>query len=185
MIRKITLTDSEILMDYDDTDLYGPGVEMAIDELIAEYSSMVKKQIPRADQQSVWLAIRSLWIEKLLDVDMRLDSGTSVYGMSDTEEASKGNKLSSFNASGRKVSVSIPSKEDEINDSNNSDDDIETDEYFGALFNLKRNRFIHPDLYVALKSKLNSDDPAVVSQAKADIDRIKKIKMEGKRLYEE
>lgn len=157
MIRKITLTDSEILMDYDDTDLYGPGVEMAIDELIAEYSSMVKKQIPRADQQSVWLAIRSLWIEKLLDVDMRLDSGTSVYGTTD-EQMAKGGKTG---------------------------DDIETDEYFGALFNLKRNRFIHPDLYVALKSKLNSDDPEVVGQAKADIDRIKNIKMEGKRLYEE
>ena len=157
MIRKITLTDSEILMDYDDTDLYGPGVEIAIDELIIEYSSMIKKQIPRADQQKVWLAVRSLWIEKILGLDMRLDSGTSVYGTTDEQMAEGGETA----------------------------DDIETDKYFGIIFNLKRIGYIHPDLYLALKSKLNSNDPALVSQAKDDIDRIKNIKMEGKRLYEE
>ena len=50
---------------YDDTDLAGPGVEMAIDELIEDIKGLIQKQIPSHDQNAARIAVKKLWKEKI------------------------------------------------------------------------------------------------------------------------
>jgi hypothetical protein len=55
----------DVFMKYEDTDLNGPGCEMAIDLLIDEYNDLIRKQIPKTDQPLVRQAVKKLWLEKL------------------------------------------------------------------------------------------------------------------------
>jgi hypothetical protein len=58
----------EETMDYPQyEEVYGPGCEMAIDELINEYKERINK-IPKEDQKAATGAIQRLWIEKIKDL---------------------------------------------------------------------------------------------------------------------
>lgn len=50
---------------YDNTDLNGPGTEIAIDELINDYKQMIAKEIPEEDRYVARIAIKKLWQEKI------------------------------------------------------------------------------------------------------------------------
>jgi len=50
---------------YDDTDLAGPGVEIAIDELIEDYKRLILKDIPQHDQYAARIAVKKLWKSKI------------------------------------------------------------------------------------------------------------------------
>lgn len=66
-IKVITRPDHFDFEDYDDTSINGPGMEMAIDDLIDDVSVEIKKNIP--DDKYLRLEakreIASLWIEKI------------------------------------------------------------------------------------------------------------------------
>lgn len=51
--------------DFQDTDLEGPGVEMAIDNLIADYDQTIKTSVPKELQYSARIAVKKLWLEKI------------------------------------------------------------------------------------------------------------------------
>lgn len=51
--------------DFQDTDLEGPGVEIAIDNLIAEFDQIIKTNVPKQLQYSARIAVKKLWLEKI------------------------------------------------------------------------------------------------------------------------
>lgn len=53
--------------DFDDTDLNGSAVEMAIDDLISEFDRIIKKAVPQDLQYSARIFVKKLWASKLKD----------------------------------------------------------------------------------------------------------------------
>lgn len=53
--------------DFDDTDLNGSAVEMAIDDLISEFDQIIKKAVPQDLQYSARIFVKKLWASKLKD----------------------------------------------------------------------------------------------------------------------
>ena len=51
--------------DFQDTNLEGPGVEMSIDNLIADYDQAIKTSVPKELQYSARIAVKKLWLEKI------------------------------------------------------------------------------------------------------------------------
>lgn len=51
----------------DDTDISGPGVETAIDELIENFSNYIDQQIPEKYKNVARQAVKVYWIQKLKD----------------------------------------------------------------------------------------------------------------------
>jgi len=54
-----------LFIKYEDTDLNGPSCEDAINNLIDEFSGLIKKYIPKQDENLMRQTIKKLWLEKL------------------------------------------------------------------------------------------------------------------------
>jgi len=63
--KRAELEEIDILIRYEDTAIYGPGLEMAIDRLIEETTADIKEQIPEKDWREMTREIKKLWIEKI------------------------------------------------------------------------------------------------------------------------
>lgn len=57
--------NENIFEKYDNTDLNGSGVETAIDSIIEEYTTLIKKQIDKVDQNIMRQAVKKLWLSKI------------------------------------------------------------------------------------------------------------------------
>jgi len=63
--KRVIPEEEDILVRYEDTNLYGPALEMAIDRLIEETTADIKEQIPEKDWREMTREIKKLWIEKI------------------------------------------------------------------------------------------------------------------------
>jgi valyl-tRNA synthetase len=61
-VKTVLKEQQDMFEKYDDTDLNGSGVEMALTQLIEEYTELIKKQIPKEDQNKVRQEIKKLWL---------------------------------------------------------------------------------------------------------------------------
>jgi len=53
--------------DFDDTDLSGPSVEMAIDDLIMDFEKIIKSEIPEELQYAARIQVKKLWRDKIMN----------------------------------------------------------------------------------------------------------------------